>query len=354
MTQSDTGSAAGQLGFADPLADLYAQRCLDPVVELVSALGDDVVKHPSHYRSLPAPVTEGLVELRTSVGTNPDWPDATERATLAGRRLGASLCGSSAAVRRAAIVYLERGPDRSEGPLRRRFVEQARAFRAQRRLIDEGQTASLARRTGRVFGAASQLLSTEAVARAMGLPAVPQGGWPDGGIYSLETAQLCGVIAERIERPRRGYTMSVQKFCVLQRVAYHGATTIAALADDVSSDEVNEAVIEAAYRWAVALQQLLAGVDPVRAWTDPSYRRSLEVAERDILPAHPAGDLQLSGTALDPAGVASALRLGFDTITFEEEVCCCSGDFCGGTDYCGTTDTGFTCRTSSSCLCGPT
>jgi mersacidin/lichenicidin family type 2 lantibiotic len=140
----------------------------------------------------------------------------------------------------------------------------------------------------------------------------------------------------------------------LQRVAYHGATTIAALADDVSSDEVNEAVIEAAYRWAVALQQLLAGVDPVRAWTDPSYRRILEVAERDILPAHPAGDLQLSGTALDPAGVASALRLGFDTITFEEEVCCCSGDFCGGTDYCGTTDTGFTCRTSSSCLCGPT
>lgn len=343
-------SAAQIPGLSDPLADLYAQRCLDCVIELVSAVGHDLGERPARYRLLSEAVGERLVALRTATGSQPDWPDATERATLAGRRLGQALCGFGATTRRAALTYLLHGTDLSAEPLRRTFEEATQAFRAQRRQLDESQTAGLARRTGKVLTSATEILLSEDLARVMGAPAVPPGEWPDGGLYSLEAAHLCALISERVARPRPNLALTVRKFSVLQRVAYHGASTIDGLFGD---HRPGDDVIESAYRWTVALQDLLAGFDQIRAWTDPSYRRALEVAERDILPAHPAGDIALTGSALDPASVAGAVRAGFDTLTVNDEVCCCSGDFCGGSDYCGVTDTGFTCQTSSSCLCVP-
>jgi mersacidin/lichenicidin family type 2 lantibiotic len=39
--------------------------------------------------------------------------------------------------------------------------------------------------------------------------------------------------------------------------------------------------------------------DIIRAWKDPQYRASLDVAERTLLPAHPAGLIELDDAYLD-------------------------------------------------------
>lgn len=43
-------------------------------------------------------------------------------------------------------------------------------------------------------------------------------------------------------------------------------------------------------------------VDVIRAWKDPEYRLSLSEAERVLLPAHPAGLMELTDAQLDAVG----------------------------------------------------
>jgi mersacidin/lichenicidin family type 2 lantibiotic len=43
----------------------------------------------------------------------------------------------------------------------------------------------------------------------------------------------------------------------------------------------------------------MSKVDIIRAWKDPSYRASLSAEEREALPAHPAGNVELSDDDMD-------------------------------------------------------
>jgi mersacidin/lichenicidin family type 2 lantibiotic len=38
----------------------------------------------------------------------------------------------------------------------------------------------------------------------------------------------------------------------------------------------------------------MSAFDIVRAWKDPEYRRSLSAAEQTLVPAHPAGSIELA------------------------------------------------------------
>jgi mersacidin/lichenicidin family type 2 lantibiotic len=40
----------------------------------------------------------------------------------------------------------------------------------------------------------------------------------------------------------------------------------------------------------------------IRAWKDPGYRNGLSESERAVLPAHPAGLIELADADLDAAG----------------------------------------------------
>jgi hypothetical protein len=200
------------------------------------------------------------------------------------------------------------------------------------------------RETKPVFDAAVRILLDEEVARALGCAPIPPGGWPDKGIYSSEAAQLCDAVTTRLKRPMiEGWfppsAVGEHKFTVLQRVAYHGAATISAiLAHSLDEHDPTDAAMDAAYHWAHALRDLLAGVDAVRALMDLSYRRNLYVAERDILPPHPSGDVETMTAALivrPPTG---------NTVSIFGEVCCC-----GETEFCST-NVGFTCYTSTVCV----
>ena len=59
--------------------------------------------------------------------------------------------------------------------------------------------------------------------------------------------------------------------------------------------------------------------DIIRAWKDPSYRDSLDAAERAQIPDHPAGPIELSDSQLDgvTGGIGSAATkdLICDTVT---------------------------------------
>ena len=80
------------------------------------------------------------------------------------------------------------------------------------------------------------------------------------------------------------------------------------------------------HRWADALGDLLTHLDVVRAWTDLTYRATLMTLERDLIPPHPAGEIDLYGTNL---GLQSRrFGLSVSTETVGGEICCCSGDYC--------------------------
>lgn len=48
----------------------------------------------------------------------------------------------------------------------------------------------------------------------------------------------------------------------------------------------------------------ISGVDIVRAWRDPRYRRSLSAEQMQRLPGNPAGPTDLTGDELKAAGLS--------------------------------------------------
>ncbi len=46
----------------------------------------------------------------------------------------------------------------------------------------------------------------------------------------------------------------------------------------------------------------MSGVDIIRAWRDPRYRRSLSAGQLQMLPGNPAGPAELTGDELKAAG----------------------------------------------------
>jgi mersacidin/lichenicidin family type 2 lantibiotic len=374
MVATGTDGAATVGAFKHPLADMYLRRTLDAIVDVAQVVAHDFTDRPAHYGGIPVAVGDTLMQLRTASGSHPEWPTATQRASISDQIAGSQLCRSLAPLRRSAIAIAQQGGDRAAPPLRNDLLDSARAARSSCCAIDEELIIAASRRTGPIFEAATRVLCTPELAQALGQAPVPEGGWPDGGIYAQQMAHICEAISTRIERPHPPGTMTWTKFTILQRVGFWGGTTISALLDDslttdgsAAGDESGDRIIEAAYSWALALNDLLAGADVPRAWTDPSYRRKLEVAERDILPVHPAGDIELTGTPFDRGRMALQRLIGrgpgvggqdagirLDTVTVHGELCCVTADVCTSTEstnYCGVTDTGFTCRTSSVCLC---
>jgi mersacidin/lichenicidin family type 2 lantibiotic len=83
-----------------------------------------------------------------------------------------------------------------------------------------------------------------------------------------------------------------------------------------------------------AIEDLLVTVDVVRAWRDLAYREHLTPAEREMLAPHPSGEINLTGTELDPVLVErhSARMLRRNTWTIDS-ICCSTGDLPCWTEY---------------------
>ncbi len=309
-----------------PFVQIYFARAFDPLVEAAGHVSRDIVERRRAYERLPDPIAQLLSDFRTYTGKHPEWPDSAQRILTVRRTLGRFYV-SFAGVRRAAISLAESASDRSERVARSSLIEEATALRAGIAPLEGAELEALASVGTGMLRRAEMVLTSKEVAAAFGAAEVPAGTWPDGGLYSAQLTYLC----EQVSRTVTAAGVIFQpKLSLIQRAAYHGAVTLAGVLDpsfDPDDNDRVEAIMQSASSWAGALGGLLFRLDIVRAWTDPSYRNWLLSLEQDILPPHPAGEIDLEGTHLllqsRMLGVAAA------TDTIAGEICCSSSTPCG-------------------------
>src|ERR1700743_1748010 len=70
------------------LGDMYARWTLDCIVEIAHAVSEDYFSSPEFYQGPDAP--DDLIDLWLSYGSVKNFPDRTQRLTLAGSIFGAS------------------------------------------------------------------------------------------------------------------------------------------------------------------------------------------------------------------------------------------------------------------------
>lgn len=314
-----------------PIAELYQRSVLDPMVEVAHAVSHDFVRRPQHYRDVPQDIAGILEGFRIRTGGSPEWLSATQRAQLYSPLFGAAFCASSIGLRSASVAFAERSEGRN-ADLLDGVRDAAFALRSYIKGI-EGRVVSVANsETGSVFRSAIEVLRNEAVARVFGLAPVPSANWPFDGAAdaaSSDAAYLIEEIQRALTSIQPAMILKQQRFILLQRAAHYGAMTITGVLDEVAgweSADRGHALVRHAYSWEKALQGLLSKIDVVRAWKDPQYRRILSPCEKEMMAPHPAGEVDLKDTQLNPAvAQARIAEQGFSTMTYFA-ICCCTGD----------------------------
>jgi mersacidin/lichenicidin family type 2 lantibiotic len=314
-----------------PLAQIYLVRSLDPVIEIARAVADDFVRRAHLYTRVPDEVAGLLMNTRVLTGKHPEWPDASQR-DFTSRRVIARTCQGFGGIRLSAIQFVQRASNAGEPIARRSLIESAGLVRAAVQPLEGTALSTIERANTGMLQKAFAVLSSEHVSGAFGMTKIPGGEWPNG-LYSQQLAYLCESVSQSLalERPIIQPVVSI-----LQRAGYYGAATITAVLDSSFNEAAGERVSElmqSALAWASALRDLFARINLVRAWKEPEYRRCLQCLERDMLPPHPSGEINLEGTvrtgsAHFPGG---GPWLAFSTETVAGEICCCTGDlYCGG------------------------
>ncbi len=334
-----------------PIGAIYARRNLDTLIDLAVAVAHNFDRQPTQYLSVDEQLAETMSRFKHLLGRDPDWPDAPQRVALSGSVLD-GLAIAMAGLRKAAIVFVERGAGSAEPRLRRAVQEAAQVLRVSGGRVEGAVTAMAERRLGAISGQAAAVLSSQAIYDANGLPSARADGRTGfEPLLNPDLALLYGTINRPTIRPPARRPLAEYKLSTIQRIARHGADAISLALGSEEDDGQLDAAVESAYNWARALQDLEVGIDVARAWLDQAYLFSLEVAERDILPPNPAGDIELESPELNFRAVRDVTVMeafAEGTSTVSGEICCSSG-ICS--EYCETTRIGFTCRSSGGCIC---
>jgi mersacidin/lichenicidin family type 2 lantibiotic len=316
--------------FSQGLGDIYERWTLDAVIQIASALSLDVPKGSARYQTLSDETRKTLSEFAVSTGRHPDWPE-TRKATYYGL-LGRSFDAAGTGVRRGAIAIVQSGSDPSRTALLA-FQDSVSIFRSFLGTIAESAVAEVDYRSKAIFGRATQVLRDQDVTNAFGLKGVAMTNWPLGNTLSGEGAFLVAELS-RLLQPPYAQGISRQNFLAAQRVAHYGAQSIRQILGDTGqSDEVEQTnnVVDSVYNWSVAFQDLIPNI--ILGWRDPDYRRGLSIKHQELLPDHPAGEIEFPQGELTLARGAARddlTRMRFDmTYTVFGEVCCCNSmDLC--------------------------
>lgn len=322
----NTGEASmsSEAAASHPLADLYVARALDPVIELAGKVARDFVMRPQQHTRASAEETELLTNFRLLVGKHPEWPNAAQR-SFASTRLFARMCQSFAGIRRAAIRYVDASSDSGTSAASTAFVESVELVRATVQALEGAALSAVADTHLTMAKRAVAALGSERSAAAFGRADWRVVDWSTGA-FSPQFGYLCESISQSLalDQPLRQPETSS-----LQRAARYGSATIAAAcaetSDDAGSDRL-ASVAHTAAAWAAALGEILASLDVRRAWEDPAYRSQLSPLQRDMVPPHPSGEVDVEGTVRTAAARFSPGGLGFSTETVAGEICCCTGD----------------------------
>lgn len=254
------------------LSKLYAFWTMDCIIEVTHAIAEDYVRRPRHYKRVPKDIAKVLTEFRTRLGTDPNWPDLTQRAGIYGALIGESdgrpetdgesqFHQLSAALRAAAVSFAERVYDTGAGMLRQAVRDAALSMNAYLNSLEGPVIGATAGQTGRIFGVAAALLTTEKIAAVFGLPNAPDDpkSWPINGDYDGDGAYLVEEIS-RVLQPLATGTVSQQTFSVLQRLAFYGDEVINTVLNEVdkwtakgkAGDKELDELIQSAYSWETA------------------------------------------------------------------------------------------------------
>ena len=345
MLATQGGFMLAEAPASHPLADLYVARALDPVIELTREVAGDFVTRPQHHTRASAEEAALLANFRLLVGKHPEWPNAVQR-SFASSKLFARMCQSFAAIRLSAIRYVQSASD-SVPIARRAFAESADLLRATVQPLEGAAVSAVADTHFTMLKRAVAVVSSERVAAAFGMTDWRVGEWPEGA-FSPRLGYLCESISQTLalDQPLRQPEMSS-----MQQAARHGAATIVgvcAASFDDGDDDRFASVVHSAAAWAAALGEILSRLDVPRAWQDPAYRSRLYPLQRDMMPPHPSGEVDLEGTVRTAAARFSPSGPGFaafSTETVAGEICCCTGDLvcpvntngqCGISDDCPT------------------
>jgi mersacidin/lichenicidin family type 2 lantibiotic len=306
-----------------PLADLYVARALDPIIDLAREVARDFVLRPQHHTRASAEETAVLANFRLLVGKHPEWPNAAQR-SFGSTNLMARMCQAFGGIRLAAIQFVQSTSDSGAPVARRAFAESAELLRATVQPLEGAALSAVADTHSTMLKRAVAALGSEGVAAAFGMPELAVGEGLDAA-FNPRFAYLCESIWRTLPVE---HTLSQAEVSSLQRAAKYGAATITgacAAPWDSKDDDRFADVVRAAAPWATALGEILAHLDVARSWQDPAYRSRLSPLQRDMMPPHPSGEVDLEGTVRTSAARFST-GLGFSTETVAGEICCCTGD----------------------------
>jgi hypothetical protein len=244
------------------VGDLYARWTLDCLVEIAYAIAQDFVGRPQLY--LGDDVPESIVELRIASGTDPRFPNGTQRQTMLlpilGRSDGASADASSLATpfhsaRRkfldACIAFSERAVDSGVAMLVERVRSAVVPLRAHLEGLDGRSLRLSTLQIRSASDTAIAILKSPNVAKIFGVSPADD-PWP---LQSIDPngAKLVENVGTKLPLPQ-DCKLAYTKFVLLQRVAQEGARTLALLLGSSASEEALTALITQGYTWGASLR----------------------------------------------------------------------------------------------------
>jgi len=305
----------------EPFGGIYALFMLDHIVELTSRLAFDVMKRPAQFSGLPADITEMLDGFRTRIGTEPDWPDASQRGQIFDSFLGPAFTANSAGYRLTVLKFAEGASSVNQDIHDHALADAASAMKSllaptRQQAMNVGY-----RRVSALFERALRIWRSVEVRQAFGIHDTPDRRWPFGTPSSDAETQL---LDEVFRQSGQTHCQSWGRyyFASLQRVAYFGRLTISSIVnEDNPSTPRDRRAVDFGYRWTRALHDLLPAQTVIRAWKQPSIRAELSGPEQLHLPPNPAGEIDTTNANLTEVAGSGTQRAG-QTFTVQGEICC--------------------------------
>lgn len=325
----------GNNNAGNPISEFFQRMTFESIIQLVHSLSYDYIQNPKRYNGIPENIHVILSDFRYKTGSDPDWPNALQRAKLYDAILGKTFWNICKCLRRGAVTFTEQGSGKGEEIVRRSFQDELVTLGAYLKTLDELNVHNSESQTRRIFENAVIVLRSPEIASALGLQTITENEWPLEGVFSSKGAKLIEEISKKLSN-RPEAIISIEKFLNIQRVAYYGKLTISGVigtSKSLDNSDNTDKIIEHAYRWSKALYNLASpNADiTIRAWKEPAFRLSLTIVERSFLPEHPSGLIDFSGTEL--ASVAPLVEgMMAQSQTASGERCCSTVDPCANSE----------------------
>jgi hypothetical protein len=255
-------------------AVLYELWTLDVVTDLGVVCGYVFAANAQQFKNVSAGTADTMALLRYRTGNDQVHLDAGQRSDVCAPLLGASdgtrhadvtsaFHQAAAALRQAAVDFVQRSFDTGERQLRNAFRDAVKTFFAYLSGVEGAVVDSAVRRLETHFDEVVSVLRDAQFSGGVGLPPAPGEPWPRFGVLSGDGAALVADLDRRAVEAELTNRSAIDQaeFMAVQRIADQGAATIDAVIADptMDTDEAADTVINGAYRWWTAIRDYRGG-----------------------------------------------------------------------------------------------